>query len=91
MLPPNSSKLNGYVKRAHLTHTQEFYEVTDSLFSIAKLNSELLVWERVYNAVRPHQSLGYLTPQEFLECYKQNKRRTCVTKVVNGEGFFNLC
>ncbi|PYV70829.1 MAG: hypothetical protein DMG97_18120 [Acidobacteria bacterium] len=23
-------------------------------------------WERIYNTVRPHQSLGYLTPQQFL-------------------------
>jgi len=75
VLPPNSPKLNGYVERAPLTHTEEFYEVTDSSFNIAELNSELLVWEKVYNTVRPHQSLGYLTPKEFLECYKQNDRK----------------
>jgi transposase InsO family protein len=31
-----------------------------------KLNRELRHWERIYNTVRPHQSLGYLTPQQFL-------------------------
>ncbi len=30
VLPPNSPKLNGHVERAHLTHTEEFYEVTDN-------------------------------------------------------------
>jgi len=30
-----------------------------------KLNRELRQWERIYNTVRPHQSLGYLTPQQF--------------------------
>jgi putative transposase len=75
VLPPSSPKLNCYIERAHLTHTEEFYEVTDSSFNIAELNSELLVWETVYNTVRPHQSLGYLTPKEFLECYKQNDRK----------------
>ncbi|MBI4298947.1 MAG: transposase, partial [Chloroflexi bacterium] len=23
-------------------------------------------WERVYNNIRPHQALGYLTPIQFL-------------------------
>jgi transposase InsO family protein len=31
-----------------------------------KLNRELRHWERIYNTVRPHQALGYLTPQQFL-------------------------
>ena len=75
VLPTNSPKLNGYVERAHLTHTEEFYEVTDSSFNIAELNSELLVWEKVYNIVRPHQSLGYLMLKECLEYYKQNYRK----------------
>ena len=30
VLPPRSPKLNGYVERANRTHTEEFYEVTDS-------------------------------------------------------------
>ncbi len=29
VLPPRSPKLNGAVERAHRTHTEEFYEVTD--------------------------------------------------------------
>jgi transposase InsO family protein len=29
-------------------------------------NRELRQWEKIYNTVRPHQSLGYLTPQQFL-------------------------
>jgi hypothetical protein len=28
-----------------------------------KLNRELRQWEKIYNTVRPHQALGYLTPQ----------------------------
>jgi transposase InsO family protein len=24
-------------------------------------------WEKVYNTIRPHQALGYLTPLEYLE------------------------
>lgn len=73
VLPPRSPKLNGHVERAQRTHTEEFYEVTDTGFEIAELNQALLEWERVYNTVRPHQALGYLTPEEFLKHYRQNK------------------
>ncbi len=35
VLPPRSPKLNGAVERTHWTHTEEFYEVTESSFDIA--------------------------------------------------------
>lgn len=67
LLPPRSPKLNGYVERAHRTHTEEFYEVTDASFEVDELTKSLLKWEDVYNTIRPQQSLGYLTSQKFLE------------------------
>jgi len=75
VLPPRSPKLNGHVERAQRTHTEEFYEVTDASFDLPELNQALLEWEEVYNTIRPHQALGYLTPQEFLEHYQQNQGR----------------
>ena len=65
-LPPRSPKLNGHVERAQRTHTEEFYEVWDLTWTVAELNRDLLAWERVYNTVRPHQALGYRTPEQFL-------------------------
>jgi putative transposase len=67
VLPPRSPKLNGAVERAQRTHTEEFYQLRPfSDFSVSGLNREIRAWERVYNTVRPHQALGYLTPLEFL-------------------------
>jgi transposase InsO family protein len=66
VLPPRSPKLNGAVERANRTHTEEFYQVTPHSLEMNKLNRELRHWEKTYNTVRPHQSLGYLTPQQFL-------------------------
>jgi len=79
VLPPRSPKLNGGVERAHRTHTEEFYEVTDSSFDLSELRQELLEWEQVYNTVRPHQALNYLTPLRFLEQQKekQGKEAMC--------------
>src|SRR5712692_1954612 len=66
VLPPRSPKLNGAVERANRTHTEEFYQVTACSLEMKKLNRELRHWENIYNTVRPHQALGYLTPQQFL-------------------------
>ncbi len=71
VLPPRSPKLNGAVERAHRTHTEEFYEVTDSSFDLPQLQDELLTWERVYNTIRLHQALGYLIPLEFIEQWRR--------------------
>ncbi len=67
VLPPRSPKLNGHVERAQRTHTEEFYEVNHTSFQMKELNQALLEWEMIYNTVRPHQSLMYLTPKQFLE------------------------
>ncbi len=77
VLPPRSPKLNGGVERAHRTHTEEFYEITDSTFEIEYLKEELLEWERRYNTVRPHQALGYLTPLKFLGQQDYGKEVRC--------------
>jgi putative transposase len=74
VLPPRSPKLNGCVERAHRTHTEEFYEVTDCSFDLADLRVELSKWETIYNTARLHQALDYLTPFQFLEQLKQNQR-----------------
>lgn len=66
VLPPRSPKLNGGVERANRTHTEEFYEVTDSDFELADIRTKLLEWEKICNTYRPNQALHYLTPAEFL-------------------------
>ena len=67
VLPPKSPKLNGHVERAHRTHTEEFYEVSECSWNVTELNKELKDWEHVYNCIRPHQALGYKTPLQFLK------------------------
>lgn len=66
VLPPRSPKLNGHVERAQRTHTEEFYECYEGEVELSALRPALRAWEDIYNHVRPHQALGYLTPAEFL-------------------------
>jgi transposase InsO family protein len=74
VLPPRSPKLNGAVERANRTHTEEFYEVTDSTFDLADLRSKLLEWEYICNNIRPNQALNYLTPAEYLLQFSKEVR-----------------
>ena len=77
-LPPRSPKLNGAVERAQRTHTEEFYEAVEFSLEVVTLNQEFQAWERIYNTVRPHQALGYLTPQQFLRQWQsQQKEAEC--------------
>lgn len=78
VLPPKSPKLNGCVERAHRTHLESDsggYQVVDSDFTVADLTPKLLEWEPIYNTLRPHQALGHLTPQQYLQGYQQDQRK----------------
>jgi transposase len=75
VLPSKSPKLNGHVERSNRTHNEEFYEVQAESDQPLVLNRQLLRWEKIYNCVRPHQSLAYLTPLEFVTRWKNNRRK----------------
>ncbi len=63
------------VERSHRSHNEEFYEVLADSDQLPALNRQLRRWEKTYNCVRPHQSLAYLTPLEFLTRWKANPRK----------------
>jgi putative transposase len=75
VLPPKSPKLNGHVERSHRTHNEEFYQVQAQSDRVPVLNHQLRRWENIYNCVRPHQSLAYLTPLEFVTRWKATLRK----------------
>ena len=75
VLPPRSPKLNGQVERSHRTHHEEFYQVIPDRWNLAQLTPQLRRWEHIYNTVRPHQALHYLTPLEFLERWRSHKQK----------------
>lgn len=67
LIPPKTPKLQGYVERANRTHREEFYEVEDISEDLEEHNQQLEEKDRVYNTIRPHQSLAYLTPAEYYQ------------------------
>jgi transposase InsO family protein len=74
VIPPRSPKLQGFVERSNRTHREEFYEVEEIEISLEGHNRQLEEWNRVYNYVRPHQSLKYLTPDEFYQKWRKENR-----------------
>jgi putative transposase len=75
VLPPKSPKLNAHVERSHRTHNEEFYQVQAESDQLPVLNRQLRRWEKTYNCIRPHQSLAYLTPLEFITRWKLDPRK----------------
>ena len=54
--------------------SQEFVEMIDiGLEDIEEFNHRLLDWLIEYNSIRPHQTLDYLTPLEYLDQNQQKE------------------
>lgn len=65
VLPPHSPKLNGMVERMQRTSREEIYDILDWPDTINELNQLLEKQDKIYNTIRPHDSLDLLTPYEY--------------------------
>jgi len=65
---PRKPKTNGYVERFNWTVQDEFinYEIDTATYDLALFDKKLDTWVKYYNQTRPHQSLGYMTPNQYL-------------------------
>jgi transposase InsO family protein len=71
---PNYPQGNGQVERSFRTDEEEFYQVEDLPADLGGLEAALLAWNRIYESVRPHQALGYLTPDQFYQNWLNSHR-----------------
>jgi len=67
VIPPHSPKLQSYVERAQRTYREEFYQVWEVDPDLETHRAQLQEWAHIYNTIRPHKHLGYLTPLEYCE------------------------
>lgn len=63
---------NPRVERSHLTDEKEFYQRGNNYRPFQEQKQALSKWEFVYNYIRPHQALGYLTPKQFYQLWQEN-------------------
>jgi transposase InsO family protein len=64
---PHYPQGNGRIERSFKTDEEEFYQVEDLPADLRGLHAKLQAWNHVYETVRPHQALGYLTPDAFYQ------------------------
>lgn len=69
---PNSPKLNGVVERFNRTIQEEFINRSrDFGYNNERFNTKLTSYLNWYNCHRPHSSLGYQSPMQFIQASVQ--------------------
>lgn len=64
---PRTPKSNAFIERFNRTIQEEFVDRNNEYLSNPEIfNQKLVDYLLYYNTVRPHQSLGYLTPMAFM-------------------------
>ncbi len=64
---PRNPKQNTYVEISHGADEREFYQQGNVYEDFEIMRNKIAWWEDVWNNIRPHQALDYLTPNQYLE------------------------
>lgn len=64
---PRHPKQNTFVEISHGADEREFYRQGNVWSDLSTMRQKIKEWEWIWNEIRPHQALGYLTPQAYLE------------------------
>ena len=73
---PRSPKENTYVEISHGADEREFYQQGKVSHHFATMRAALKEWQRIWNEVRPHQALNYLTPKQYYEKWQHSRLPT---------------
>ncbi|KKS48426.1 MAG: Integrase catalytic region [Candidatus Nomurabacteria bacterium GW2011_GWA2_43_66] len=64
---PRNPKQNTYVEISHGADEREFYQQGNIYEDFEVMQKKMADWEYIWNNIRPHQALDYLTPNQYLE------------------------
>lgn len=70
---PGTPTDNPRVERSHRSDDEEFYGQGNRCRTFEEQAQRLREWERTWNDVRPHQALGYLTPNEYCALWMRDR------------------
>jgi len=73
---PYCPKQNTYVEISQGADKREFYQQGNVCSSLKVMKERIKERQRIWNEVRPHQALNYLTPNEYLEKWKRGNLPT---------------
>jgi len=63
---PRTPKQNSYVEISQGADKREFYQQGNVCSLLPVMQRNIKEWENIWNNVRPHEALDYLTPSEYL-------------------------
>lgn len=66
VLPPRRPQWNGVVERTNRSARTEFWSLYNGPLTVADVARDLARYEFFFNFERPHASLAYQTPNEYL-------------------------
>ena len=73
---PRNPKQNSYVEISHGADEREFYQQGNTCSDIERMRVKLKNWMHIWNEVRPHQALNYLTPAEYIKKWQDGRLPT---------------
>ena len=80
---PNYPQGNGMIERSFRTDEEEFYQAEELPVDLGGIEAALLCWNHVYETVRPHQALGYKTPEQFYQDWLASHSETGKERVLS--------
>lgn len=73
---PRTPKQNTYVEISHEADQKEFYQQGNTCSNLEVMQKKLRKHEQIWNEIRPHERLNYLTPKEYFLKWQQGRLPT---------------
>lgn len=73
---PRHPKQNTYVETSHSADEKEFYQQGNVSPLLEVMQRRIIEWQNVWNKIRPHESLNYLTPDAYYNKWQTSRLPT---------------
>ncbi|MBI4993624.1 DDE-type integrase/transposase/recombinase [Candidatus Wolfebacteria bacterium] len=73
---PRHPKQNCYVESSHSADEREFYQQGNISPILEVMQKRIVDWQNVWNKIRPHESLNYLTPEAYYRKWQTGRLPT---------------
>lgn len=70
---PRQAKQNTYVEISHQADKREFYQQGNVYQDFKTMRDKIKEWEDIWNRIRPHEALGQISPNDYLEKYNKGR------------------
>ncbi len=73
---PRHPKQNTYVETSHSADEREFYQQGNVSPLLEVMQIKTMEWQNIWNNIRPHEALNYLTPNEYSHKWQTSRLPT---------------